>query len=173
MNGAQYAVIGSLTIKLSGLAVLSLGFVLIGSIAMAALWLTGRTLAQLFTKEKLILRPPPHQAWQQVTVCVLCVLWFPVALVAMSYEPHWTYELEANTPLFPWSIAAPLAVARGFSIVLPLAATYFCFGLNQVSSDDRLGFYLRGLVYFLTALVDLAGLFGSLALPAITSALVR
>jgi hypothetical protein len=52
VNAAQDAVIGGHSLSLSFLAVLSLEFALIGIIAVAVRWLTGRTLVQLFTKLK-------------------------------------------------------------------------------------------------------------------------
>ena len=52
MNAAQDAVIGGHSLSLSVLAVLSLEFALIGIIAVAVRWLTGRTLVQLLTKRK-------------------------------------------------------------------------------------------------------------------------
>ncbi|CAN5799500.1 hypothetical protein BH09VER1_BH09VER1_48640 [soil metagenome] len=109
--------------------------------------------------------------WEPITICVLCFLWFPGALFAL-YDPHWSYELEAYTPVFPWSVAVPLAIARSSSAVLPFAVSYFCLRLGQVSSDDRIGWYLRGIACVLTILVDLAVL-ALLSLPTITSALVR
>ena len=52
MNAAQDAVMGGHSLGLSVLAVLLLEFVLIGIVAVAVRWLTGRTLVQLFTKRK-------------------------------------------------------------------------------------------------------------------------
>jgi hypothetical protein len=52
MNAAQDSVIGGHSFSLSFLAVLFLEFALIGIVAIAVRWLTGRTLVQLFTKRR-------------------------------------------------------------------------------------------------------------------------
>jgi len=52
MNAAQDAVIDGHSLSLSFLAVLFLEFALIGIVAAAVRWLTGRTLVQLFAKRK-------------------------------------------------------------------------------------------------------------------------
>jgi hypothetical protein len=52
LNAAQDAVIGGHSFSLSFLAVLLLEFALIGIVAVAVRWLTGRTLVQLFIKRK-------------------------------------------------------------------------------------------------------------------------
>jgi hypothetical protein len=52
INTAQDALIGGHSLSLSFLAVSLLEFVLLGLVAMAARWLTGRTLVDLITKKK-------------------------------------------------------------------------------------------------------------------------
>lgn len=111
--------------------------------------------------------------WQPITICLLCALWMPIALWAADYEPRWKYELEAYAPLYPWSIAVPLALAQSAAGVLPFALVYFCYRMKPVSSHDRLGFYLKIAAYVLTTLVDLAALAYVFLAPSIVSALVR
>jgi hypothetical protein len=52
MNAAQDAVIGGHSLSLSVLAVVFLEFALLGMVAVAVRWATGRTLVQLFTRRK-------------------------------------------------------------------------------------------------------------------------
>jgi hypothetical protein len=52
INAAQDAVIGRHSLSLSFLAVLGLEFALLGIVAVAVRWITGRTLVELFTKKK-------------------------------------------------------------------------------------------------------------------------
>jgi hypothetical protein len=108
--------------------------------------------------------------WQSLTICILCLLWIPAALV-WPYQPHWSYELEVNAPFFPLSIAIPLAIGKSAAVVLPLAAIYLCFRMDSEFAGDRMTF-LWGLAYVSTGIVVLLALAIILCAPAITSALV-